>query len=153
VAELTAYIVDDKQVTDSFAIELLTLNSALFYLFLDHQAFAYLKTADREQFSDGLLYAIVARLAEILELPVEDWDDIGQAINEQMNLLGPYARKLFADKDGNPKGTLFWEYAKILQERLEIDPGRAMTASLISPDLAINLWNEIKHIFPKKPFA
>lgn len=147
VADMLRYLLEDWQPKN--ANSLLMFNVALFYIFLDFQAASYLDTNERSSFSDGLVLDAVRGVTDSLGGTPADWDKVGEILNKHMNKLAPYSKQLYAEPDKSPKGTLFWEYSKMLHSDFNVEPGKAATASIVAPEISIKLWKEVKHMFPK----
>jgi hypothetical protein len=147
VSELVKFQIEDEELSAETMNDLLILNNALYYIFLDRQAFSLLENEERTDFSNGLLFAIATRLADAFKLPSNQWSLIMDDMNQQINILVPFSGTLMSSE--KPAGTLYWEYSKILSSRYGMG-GKAMASSLMAPQIGTQLWVRVKKLFPNQ---
>lgn len=151
-SELVQFIIenDEDKAKDSLAgAELLSFASALYYTELDRWAFSKLSEKDRNDFSDSMLHEIIFGLSELWEKPVEVRPTVINQLNNDLAKLAPYAAQLYPDKDESPKGTLYWEFSKMLGSDYGVDTGTTLIANLTAMQTGTALWQNVKPILPE----
>lgn len=142
-SELVKYILenDKKKAKDNMAgPELLTYTSAFFFIICDREAQANkLSAEDNKAFADGILKEVVDGLSELWNKPNEIKLTVANVLNGDIDKLAPFAVQLFHEKDENPKGTLYWEFTKILGKDFGVDT----TAAIGSYGLGAELVNSL----------
>lgn len=93
-------------------------------------------------YSDTLLKALEEIISDQLEIS-------GQAVHgiirDIVEMLAPHSQRLFPEsKQEGLKGTLFWEYGKLLSESFDNDPTIKMMVPIMSMDAAKHLSNRMK---------
>lgn len=152
VGKLVSDITDGgTKLNDSYEVEdLLNFCAALFYLILDRQAFELLGATKRDQFSDGILDSIVTLLSEQWNDPKGVMPIIGKGLNKNIDVLAPYASMLYPKKNENPKGTLFWEFMKLLNSEFGIDTADAVSGQFLAIQLSNDLIKSTERLLPRK---
>lgn len=151
-SDLVKFIIenDESKAQDSLAgPELLSFASALYYTELDRWAFSKLSEKDRNSFSDMILLGIIDGLSELWEKPAEIRPTVINQLNNDLAKLAPYAAQLYPDKDESPKGTLYWEFSKMLSTDYGVDTSTTLVANLAAMDRSTTLWQNLKSILPE----
>jgi hypothetical protein len=148
VSELTKYITTEGGLHRDKSGDLLVLNAALIYIVLDRQVFGLANEAERREFNDGLLFDVVTSLSNAFSPPA-NWQSMASQVNKKIELLSPYSQALFPGKDGNPKGTLYWEYIRILDKQYGVGMAEGMGVySTLAQDVN-SLWKTVEPIIGK----
>ncbi len=150
-ADLTNAVTKDakKKIKDDKYVDIFIFNAALLLIGQDRQAFVSLKDTDRNKFSDAIYFGITTEVCKALKLEGEHWAAVAAQLNQGTTELGKYAQKLFADKDESPKGTLYWEYGKLLYQKFDLDPAIGITGGLMAAEVAINVSSQTKDWWPR----
>jgi hypothetical protein len=141
---------EEKPLSNLSANNLFLFNAALFIICLDVTAFQYLEEKERGVFIDAIYEGVTAAYAKAMGLPRDEWMGLGQRLNKYADQLGKFGKQLFPEKDQSPKGTLFWEYSKVLPGQFEVSYGGAIASSLYSMQLGVSLLTETSKWFKKK---
>lgn len=150
-SELVQFIIesDEEKAKDSLAgAELLSFASALYYTELDRWAFSKLSEQDRNNFADSMLEEIIQGLSELWEKPAEVRPTVINQLNNDLAKLAPYAAQLYPDKGESPKGTLYWEFSKMLGSDYGVDTGTTLVANISAMQIGTALWTDVKPLLP-----
>ena len=118
----------------------------VFYMHLvDRSAFAHLGATKRKIFMDRFVLAVVREVLRELSKEISA-DDFGEALRDTYNRRQTqYAeyKTLMPEKDEPPKGTLYWEFSKILFGFLDdTNPVTLMLLNLLVADLTEAILND-----------
>jgi hypothetical protein len=129
-ATLTEAIEDYRELDNAEYFMILTSAIALFYILLDRMAFSKMSENQRDNFSDLVLFYIQEDLAANTGV---NKDIIPKLINSNLKVFTPYSQRLYPDnKEDGMKGTLFWEYAKIISNDFELGPDAVLQIPLFA---------------------
>lgn len=138
---LSNAIKGENDITDADNFLLFLSAVALNYILLDRIAFAKMSEEDRNNFSDLVLLHIQTNIVAGTGI---DKEIISGSMDNYMNTLAPHSQRLFPDdvNDGM-KGTLFWEYGKMLGEGFDFGPQIAIEAPLHAMEIGTPYMKEI----------
>ena len=159
-ADLVEFILveDQKQSPDRQAYlgknarvlrELLSLANALYYFKLDAWALANLTQKDYLRFSDGATAEVVDALAKSWDQPEKARPTVTRVLKEDIAKLAPYAAHPIPKPSENPKGTLYWEFGKLLTADFGVDPVLAVRANTTAMKVDMDLVAKINSILAK----
>lgn len=113
--------------TDSYE-ELLLWSTAFFYYLIDRWAYEELGI-NREIFMLNFDKCLNTELAAWFKLNQEDTKSIRKNLNSKTDYFKQFAKVVFPEKDKSPKGTLLWEFDKVLCRELLCSSGSTLYAN------------------------
>lgn len=137
----------DEKLTNQQIMILYIYCAALNYIVIDRQAFGVLTENEREIFSDYMHLGLQADISRDSGLKKET---VMELLNAGISDLSPYSRKLMADKDESPAGTLYWEFAKIITDRIDLSASVALTSSLMAMQTGVSMMKDFMPILSSK---
>jgi|GEM_PF-3307140 hypothetical protein len=143
---------DKEIVKDQIAcLEILTFASALYFIVADREAFNYLNEKERSVFDNTILNEIVTGLSDLWTEPDKIRPTVGGQLNKYIAKLAPFSERLYAEeKGGNPKGTLYWEFSKILDKEHGVETVAALSANWQATIIGTDVRVELQKLLPKK---
>ncbi len=137
----------NEQLTDRQFFILYIYCAALNYIVIDRQAFGVMTDNEREIFSDYMHLGIQADISQGTGLKKET---VMELLNMGVVELSPYSRKLMPEGDESPAGTLYWEFAKITEDKIQLPPLSTLTSSLIAMQTGVNMMKEFLPVLKAK---
>lgn len=113
---------------------LMNLCLTIFYLYTDRELFSRLGAESRDVVCDDLEESILGMIKHNYKLSPEALEEERKDLLETIASLSPYAKQFFSVGDESPKGTLFWEFDKLLGG-IGLDPPMWMYANNVAVDL------------------
>jgi hypothetical protein len=104
----------DNFSADEDYFNLLTLCTAIFYLYIDRQLFTKLGAERRDKVFDSIENSYMGMLKHNYKFSDNVLNRAGSELSATVNSLSSYAHQFFPEKDESPKGTLMWEFGKLL---------------------------------------
>ncbi len=144
---LASTIGEDQKLSDKDYLIMLMYCIALHYILVDRMAFSSMSDNQRDVFSD---YVHLGIQSDIVQGTGLKKDLVANLINAGVQELSPHSRKLFAEKDEGMGGTLFWEFGKVLSDRIELDTSLMLTIPLISMNTGTSLMKDIAPVLSRK---
>ena len=107
-----------ENLNENDELKVIALNLAVFALALDNQLFAKYGVAERSQLMDSAGIKVTEMSKEAFG--EENARTVEESFTEYFEELSPFAGRIYAERDNNPKGTLAWEYSTILLKRVKL---------------------------------
>lgn len=139
---LTNAINDSGKLSNLEGVHATFLSIALMYVLVDRQAHMSLSASQRVVFCDDLLDEIIEFLTDKLGTKREPSIKL---LNTNIKLLGQFANKLApAETDKGFKGTLFWEFGRTMEKRLENTELSQIELSMMAMEIGGDLVAELR---------
>lgn len=136
-----------QKMSNADSVRMLVYCFALNYILLDRIAFSNLSSDDRNAYSDYVFKGLSLDLAEGAGINTRIIEEL---LSKYISQLSPYSGKLVG-QDQESKGTLFWEFSRIVDEEFGALPLEAMTIwPEFSGKIGADLMSEIGPYFKDK---
>ena len=136
--ELATEIKKQSGENDKFSnndyFRLLSFCTALFYLYIDRQLFTKLGAERRDKVFDNIERAHMGMLKHNYDLSGDSLNKAGAGMYDAVAALTPFAHQFFPEGKDSPKGTLMWEFDKLLGS-IGFAPGTWSFANEVSIEL------------------
>lgn len=151
-SQLVTYLLEQDEKINKNKLagpELLSFTSAFFYVIIDREAFGQLDVEERKNFSDGMLEEIAIGLSQLWKEPKQILSTVINVLNNDISKLAPYTSQLIPDKGEDPKGTLYWEFSKLLNSDYGIDTVVTLSSYGVISKVAGRLHEDTKQFMLK----
>ena len=140
-------LIGRQKMSNADSVRMLVYCFALNYILLDRIAFSNLPSDDRNAYSDYVFKGLSLDLAKDAGI---DTRIIEELLSKYISQLSPYSGKLVG-QDQESKGTLFWEFSRIVDEEFGAPPLEATTIwPEFSGKIGADLMSEIGPYFKDK---
>ncbi|HUC95936.1 MAG TPA: hypothetical protein VMR76_03190 [Candidatus Saccharimonadia bacterium] len=126
---------------------LLTFAAVLFYLVIERNIPDFVTSGQRSIFLDSMLNNISVEFSKLWNDPAGILPAVRDEISDNMDKLSPYAKHIYTYKNKNKKGTLYWEFSKILSGDFGVSTKAARQARVDTINASLDLLGNIKYLF------
>jgi hypothetical protein len=94
--------------------QLMNLCMTMFYLYVDRELFSKLGAESRDTVFDDIEESLLGMIKHNYKLSSDGLEEERQELLNTIGTLTPHAAQFFPENNESPKGTLVWEFDKLL---------------------------------------
>ncbi len=149
-AQLAQVIYSHKDYDEYSQLDIFLTCAALFYIEIIKRVFESLPENEINSFVGSMQDQLIYKVHENWGVPEKHLSVIDAYFHEQIKKLSPYADRLVPDKkEGGFKGTLYWEFAKLVADEFaEGESSLVLTVPLSILPIAKELNEQIDTLLP-----